>query len=356
MIYLYATNVDTTTLLIIKVMLKGTSITITETLPDTFVSALDLAVILTLTDVYSFKLDDLDWCFKVLTRTDKNTLTIEWIQLAVEDNPDLKPAELPTTITELFRGFTSPYTSLYDLNFLNKGYLDIDNIVFDMFFKQIYKWDWLGDSSDNEWETKTEQKYVDFFFHNKRPITRQPYAEKTLGASDNVDLTWQSDKETSNPSSIITHPFMVFEPLGIVPSSDEFYRVEEFYNVLTKVPQEYLDENFNDIEIYSPPQINEFSYQVTAVTDSWKDARLLQAHMYRSLIPKDRGERYATFPSGMTHTVKAEMSDIVSLEEEGVFEVAITYTFYLPLSGGHPELTFSWVADTLNVTQIEQIV
>lgn len=334
-------------------MLKETPITITET----SVSALDLSALLTLSEYYTFQHEGNSYCFKVVSRIDNSTLSIEWAQREPAEeggpNPALTPSTFPIIITNLYRGFESEYSALYALNFLNRGYLDIDNIVFDMFSKKVCKWNWLGDSYLNQFEGNS--KFVDFFFFNKRPITRQPYAEKTLGAVDNVDLTWQTNKESSNPSSITTHPYMVFQPLEVIPYSDELYRVEEFYNFLNKIPQELLDVNYNDIEMYQPPQIHEFSYQVTAVTDSHKDARLLQAHLYNSLIPLDRGERYVRFPSGMTHTVKVEQSGIVALEEEGAFEVTTTFTFYLPLIEQHPELTYSWVTSTLNLTDLEEV-
>ncbi len=318
---------------------------------DGTVSGLDLAVLLTLTDFYTFSFNDVDFCFRVLTRTSKDLVTIEWIQLEGDPVPDLKPSSFPVNSTELTRGFSSTNTALYELNFLNRGYLDIDNIVFDLFYRSIAKWDWLGDSFNNQFEEKETTQFVDFFFNNKRPITRQPYAEKTLGAEDNVDLTWQTDKESSNPSSVVTHPFMTFQAVSVVPFSDDVYRVQEFFKVLENVTAEHYDD-FDDIEEYSPPQIHEFSYQITAVTDSFKDARLLQTHLYNSLIPRDRGERYVTFPSGMTHTVKVEMSDIISIEDEGTFEVTLTYTFYLPLSEGRPEFTFSWLTPVFNLSQI----
>lgn len=332
-------------------ILKGTSITV----EDTTVTGLDLAILLTLTDYYTVIIDEVDYCFRVLTRTSKDLLTIEWVQLDGDPSPALKPPTFPAVSTEIHRGFSSTNSSLYKMNFLNRGYLDIDNIVFDMFYQTLSKWDWLGDSFENQFEDKNPRQFVDFFFNNKRPITRQPYAEKTLGASDNVDLTWQTDKEASNPSSVVTHPFMTFQAVTIVPYSEELYRIEEFYKPLDNVPAEILGEvedTFRDLEVYQPPQIHEFSYQITAVTDSFKDARLLQSHLYQSLVPKDRGERYVEFPSGMKHSVEVEMSDIISLEDEGTFEVTLTYIFKLPLVDRHPELTYSWITQVLNVSQI----
>lgn len=322
-------------------------------LTDDTASGRNISLLLNLNEFYTVSIDSVDFCFKVTAKASIDLVNIVWIQLDGDPTPALKPSTLPVSTADIKRGFSSTSNSIYKINYLRRGYLDIDSIVFDLFYRKISKWTWNSPTHISQFED-VPTKFVDFFFFNKRPITRQPYAEQTLGAVDNVDQSWQNSKESSNPTSIKTMPFLTFQPLGILPTGDELYRVEEFYRYLESVPQAHFSD-FDDIEMYQPPQLYEFSYQITAVTDSWKDCRLLQAHLMNSMIPLDRGERYILFPSGMTHSVTVEPSEIIPNEDEGVFETTVTYIFKLPLIDSYPEFTYSWVTGTVFLDNTEPV-
>jgi len=320
-------------------------------LNSTKAEAEDISVMLVLGEFYVIQDKSLeDFCFKVTTKVSQSEIGIEWQQLDGIGKL-LEPATLPLTVSVLSRGFSSLDTSVYKLNYLRRGYFDIDEIVFDIFFKKITKWIWTSGSHSGQ-PVEDLTKLVDFFFFNKRPITRQPYAERTLGATDNVDSSWQTSKDRSNPASIKTMPYLVFQPLDVTPTPEELHRVEEFYRYMNSVPQAQLDLYYEGIEVYQPPQLYEFSYQVTAVTDNWRDCRVLQSHLINGVIPTDCGERYIVFPSGISHTVTIEPSQVVGVEDSGVFETTVTYVFKLPLIDRYPELTYSWVTGAVGVDSL----
>ena len=323
------------------------------TLNATTLEGVNASLLLNTSEFYTINDGTADFCFRVISKTTVDLLEIEWIQLEGDPVPDLEPT-FPLITSDIKRGFSSNSNSIYKINYLRRGYLDIDSIIFDLFFKKISRWTWNSSSHLSQFEDKPTN-FVDFFFFNKRPTTRQPYAERTLGAVDDVDKSWRNSKESSNPTSIKTMPFLVFQPLGVLPTPDELYRVEEFYRYVESVPTGYFDD-YDDMEVYQPPQLYEFSYQITAVTDSWKDCRLLQSHMMNSMIPSDRGERYLLFPSGMTHSVVIEPSEITPNEDEGVFETTVTFIFKLPLVDQYPEFTYSWVTGLMFEDNTESVI
>jgi len=297
------------------------------------ISGTDISLFLDLGEYYSFSSDNVKYAFQVSSKVDRDNVGITW--------EGTVPSSFPIQVSSFTRGLGSS-TSIYGLNFLRRGFLDIDNIIFDLFFKKICKWSWTGVDNNTQWEDK-ETSNVDFFFFNKRPITRQPFAERTLGAQNNVDSQYQTSTKKSN-EGIESVPYISFQPLGEVLSDDVMLRVEEFYATLDNLSTDILDTEYKDIETFQPPQLYEFNYQLTCVTDSWKDCRILNSHVQNSIIPRIGGERFVTFPSGFTHSVRIEASEIVAIEDQGTFETTITFTFILPLIEQAPELTWSWLS------------
>lgn len=305
----------------------------------------DIGLFLDLGEYYSFDFDGSVYTFQVSDKTTRSQVQITW--------EGTTPVNFPVSVSSFRRGFGSS-TSVYSLNFLRRGFLDIDNIVFDLFFKKICKWTWTRSSDDTQWEENQNQN-VDFFFFNKRPITRQPYVERTLGAQDNVDYEYSNSQKKTNVGNVTTPPFISFQPLGEVMMDDVMVRVEEFYATLDSLPPGVLATEYTDIETFQPPQIYEFNYQLTCVTDSWKDCRILNNHVQNSIIPRINGERFITFPSGFTHSVRIESSEIVGDESTGMFETSTTFTFLLPLIEQLPQLTWSWLTGQIELDEDETV-